>query len=256
MSVITIENAAPHVVLVTFRRPEARNSINGSVAKALDAIVKQVESDPDIWVAILTGEGVAFSAGADLKEVAAGRLDDLYTPDGEFAGFVKHARSKLWIAAVEGFALAGGCELALACDLIVAAEGAVFSLPEVTRGMVAAAGGIYRLARVIPRNIAIEIIATGDRLTAERATQLGMVNRLVPNGEAVTAALSLADRITANAPIAVRESVNVARSAFDLNDDALFQMGLAAQERVKQTEDFKEGPVAFIEKRPARWAGR
>jgi enoyl-CoA hydratase len=257
MDVVTVENAAPHIVLVTLRRPDARNSINGAVTQALDRAVKQIEADPQIWIAVLTGEGgTAFCAGADLKDVAAGRMDDLYTADGQFAGFVKHPRNKLWIAAVEGFAMAGGCEIALACDMIVASEEAIFSLPEVTRGLVAAAGGIYRLARAIPRNIAIEMVATGSRFSGARAAELGMVNRAVPKGKAVLEALSLAGQIAQNAPIAVRESVSVTRCAFDLDDDTLFQMGLKAQERVMQTEDFKEGPRAFIEKRSPHWQGK
>lgn len=223
MDVLTIETAAPHIALVTLRRPQARNAVNGAVARALDRAVKQIEADQDLWMAVLTGEGgTAFCAGADLKEVAAGRMDDLYTLDGQFAGFVKHPRGKLWIAAVEGFAMAGGCEIALACDMIVASEEAVFSLPEVTRGLVAAAGGIYRLARAIPRNIAMEMVATGNLLSGTRAAELGLVNRVVPKGAAVVEALSLAGKIAQNAPIAVRESISVARQAFDHDDDTLF----------------------------------
>ncbi|HJS09782.1 enoyl-CoA hydratase-related protein [Sphingopyxis sp.] len=248
---------APHVALVTIRRAEARNSVNAAVAAGLDRAVKQVESDPDIWVAILTGEGgVAFSAGADLKEVSAGNMQGLYTADGQFAGFVKHPRDKVWIAAVEGFALAGGFEIALACDLIVSADHSVFALPEVTRGLVAAAGGVYRLVRALPRAVALELIATGDRLPASRAAELGLVNRVVPKGEAVAEATALGVRIAGNAPIAVRESLGVARSALDLDDDALFSRGLEAQSRVMLTEDFKEGPRAFIGKRAPNWVGR
>lgn len=257
MDAVTLEIAAPHIALVTIQRPEARNSVNGPVALQLDQAVKTIEADPDIWAAVLTGAGgVAFSAGADLKEVSAGRMDDLYTPDGAFAGFVKHRRQKIWIAGVEGFALAGGFELALSCDLIVAAEQSVFSLPEVTRGLIAAAGGAYRLVRVLPRAIAFELIATGDRLSAVRAGELGLVNRVVPQGQAVGEAVALAERICANAPVAVRESLGVARQAYDLDDDALFALGLEAQGRVMKTEDFAEGPRAFIEKRPAVWKGR
>lgn len=257
MQPVTIEIAAPHVALVTIQRPEARNSVNGPVAAALDRAVKTVEQDADIWAAVLTGAGgVAFCAGADLKEVSAGRMDDLYTPDGAFAGFVKHPREKVWIAAVEGFAMAGGCEIALACDLIVASETSVFALPEVTRGLVAAAGGIYRAVRALPRAIALELIATGDRLPATRAAHFGMVNRVTPPGAALAEALVLAQRICANAPIAVRESLKVARQAFDLDDDALFALGLKAQDRVMTTEDFAEGPRAFIEKRAPVWKGR
>ena len=256
MEAVTFEMAAPHVALVTIQRPEARNSVNGAVATGLDRLVKVIEADPDIWAAILTGAGgVAFCAGADLKVVSAGRMDELYTPDGAFAGFVKHPRQKLWIAAVEGFAMAGGCEIALACDLIVAAEQSVFALPEVSRGLIAAAGGVYRLVRALPRAIALELLATGDRLPARRAAEFGLINRVAPQGQAIAEAIALATRVCANAPIAVRESLQVARQAFDLDDDALFALGLAAQERVMKTEDFAEGPRAFIEKRPAVWKG-
>src|SRR6202790_305801 len=185
MNSVTVEIAAPHVALVTIRRPEARNSVNGAVAAGLDSAVKRIEADPDIWVAILSGEGgVAFCAGADLKEVSAGRMQELFTADGQFAGFVKHPRSKLWIAAVEGFAMAGGFEIALSCDMIIASENSVFSLPEVTRGLIAAAGGVYRLPRAIPRALAFELIATGDRISAARAAELGFLNKVAPTGEA------------------------------------------------------------------------
>ena len=257
MEAVTVEIIAPHVALVTIRRPDARNSVNGAVATGLDQAVKQIEADPDIWAAVLTGEGgVAFSAGADLKEVSTGRIATLHTPDGQFAGFVKHPRTKVWVAAVEGFALAGGCELALACDMIVVSENSVFALPEVTRGLVAAAGGVYRMVRALPRAIALELIATGDRLSASRAAEFGLVNRVTPQGQAVTEAIALAERICANAPIAVRESLGVARRAYDMDDDALYALGLEAQDRVMTTEDFQEGPRAFVEKRLPRWVGR
>ena len=257
MNSVTVEIAAPHVALVTIRRPEARNSVNGAVAAGLDRAVKQIEADPDIWVAILSGEGgVAFCAGADLKEVSAGRMQELFTADGQFAGFVKHPRSKLWIAAVEGFAMAGGFEIALSCDMIIASENSVFSLPEVTRGLIAAAGGLYRLVRSMPRALALELLATGDRLTAARAAEFGLVNHVTVPGGAIAEALALARKITANAPIAVRESMQVARRAFDMDDDQLFALGLEAQKRIVTTEDFAEGPRAFIEKRSPNWKGR
>lgn len=257
MNVVTVEIAAPHVALVTIRRPEARNSVNGAVAQALDRAVKQIEADPEIRVAVLTGEGgVAFCAGADLKEVSAGRMQDLYTPDGQFAGFVKHPRSKVWIAAVEGFAMAGGCEIALTCDMIVASEKSTFALPEVMRGLIAAAGGVYRIVRALPRAIALELLATGDRLPARRAAEFGLVNGVTPDGQAVSEAIALAERIAANAPVAVRETMGIARQAYDKDDDSLFQLGLEAQDRVMKTEDFAEGPLAFIEKRAPQWQGR
>jgi enoyl-CoA hydratase/carnithine racemase len=255
--VVTVETVAPHVALVTIRRPEVRNSIDGAVALALDRAVKRVEADGEIRAAVLTGEGgVAFCSGADLKQVSAGRMQDLYTPDGAFAGFVTHPRAKPWIAAVEGFALAGGCEIALACDMIVASENSSFALPEVMRGLIAAAGGAYRIIRALPRAIALELLATGDRLPARRAAELGLVNRLTPQGQAVAEAVALAGRIAANAPIAVRESLQIARRAYDLDDAALFALALEAQDRVFRTEDFAEGPRAFLEKRPPVWKGR
>lgn len=257
MSDILFEIARPHVALVTINRPEARNAVNSAVATQLDAAVKRVEADPDIWAAVLTGAGgVAFCAGADLRRVSEGGMDGLYTPDGAFAGFVKHRRDKAWIAAVEGFAVAGGCELALSCDMIVASEQSTFALPEVKRGLVAAAGGVYRLPRAVPRAIAMELIATGDRITARRAAELGLINYVTETSGAVEGALALAERICVNAPIAVRESLKVARAALDHDDDTLFQMGLEAQEVIKLTEDFQEGPRAFLEKRAPEWLGR
>lgn len=257
MSDILFEIARPHVALVTINRPEARNAVNSAVATQLDAAVKRVEADPDIWAAVLTGAGgVAFCAGADLRQVSEGGMDGLYTPDGAFAGFVKHRRDKAWIAAVEGFAVAGGCELALSCDMIVASEQSTFALPEVKRGLVAAAGGVYRLPRAVPRAIAVELIATGDRITARRAAELGLINHVTETSGAVEGALALAERICVNAPIAVRESLKVARAALDHDDDTLFQMGLEAQEVIKLTEDFQEGPRAFLEKRAPNWLGR
>lgn len=257
MEAVTLEIVRPHIALVTINRPEARNAVNSAVAAGLDAAVKKVEGDPDIWAAILTGAGgVAFCAGADLKEVSAGNIDSLFTADGQFAGFVRHPRDKVWIAAVEGFAMAGGFEIALSCDMIVAAEQSVFALPEVMRGLIAAAGGAYRLPRALPRALAFELLATGDRLPAARALELGLVNRVTAPGEAVSGAVSLAERICGNAPIAVRESLKVARLALEYSDEELFALGLRAQEVVKTTEDFQEGPRAFIEKRAPNWVGR
>lgn len=254
---VQAERLSAHVIRVTLNRPDARNAINGDVARALDYLVKLVEADPDIRVAILTGAGAAvFCAGADLKEIAAGRVDDLKTADGGFAGFVHAQREKVWIAALNGLALAGGCELALACDLIVATEEVEFALPEVTRGLMALAGGLYRLPRALPRAIALELIATGDRLSAERALHFGMINKLVPADQLQTAALALAERICGNAPVAVRESLAIAKRSHELSDDALIALGQSARERLVLTDDFKEGPRAFIERRAPRWTGR
>ena len=245
-----------HVALVELCRPEVRNAVNSELARQLEEAVEATEQSANVRVVVLAGQGDMFCSGADLKIVSAGGLDTLFTGKGGFAGFNHAVRSKPWIAAVNGFAVAGGCEMALACDLIVAAEDAAFALPEVARGLIASAGGLYRLPRAIPRNVAIELIATGGRLPAVRAHALGMVNRLAPAKEAVPAALALAAEITANAPIAVQESLTVARLAFDQDERDLRRLGDEAQQRVMSTDDFQEGPRAFVEKRPARWNGR
>lgn len=253
---VTLERRADHVAMVTLNRPEARNAVNGEVAQALDRIVAETEADPDIWVVVLRGAGGIFCAGADLKEVAAGRGNLLSTERGGFAGFVYAERQKPWIAAVTGKALAGGCELALACDMIVAGEDSAFGLPEVLRSLIAAAGGLYRLPRALPRNVAIEMILTAEQLPARRAHDFGMVNRLVAPNQVDAEALALAAQICRNAPVAVRESLKVARSAQDLTEAELRALTAECRGRVWATEDFKEGPRAFIEKRPPRWQGR
>jgi enoyl-CoA hydratase/carnithine racemase len=254
---VLFETVAPHVALVTLNRPEARNAVNGDVARGLDAAVARVEAEDDIWLAILTGAGPhAFCAGADLKEVAAGRGAALYTERGGFGGFVRAPRTKPWIAAAQGHALAGGLELLLACDMAVAAEGATLGLPEVKRSLVAAAGGVFRLPRYLPRAIAFEMIATGEPIPAARAAALGLVNAAVPAERVMEAALALAARITVNAPIAVRESLAIARRALELDDNALWELSGTASRAIRETEDFQEGPRAFIEKRAPRWVGR
>jgi enoyl-CoA hydratase/carnithine racemase len=177
---VRFEIVEPHIALVTLDRPEARNAVNGDVARGLEAAVERVEQDDELRVAVLTGAGPVFCAGADLKEVSAGRGAALATERGGFAGFVRTARTKLWIAAAQGHALAGGLELLLSCDLAVVAETATFGLPEVKRSLVAGAGGVFRLPRALPRAIALEIIATGDPITAARAGQFGLVNQVVP----------------------------------------------------------------------------
>jgi enoyl-CoA hydratase/carnithine racemase len=254
---VLFEVVEPHIALVTINRPEARNAVNGAVASALEAAVERVEADPDLWVAILTGAGPhAFCAGADLKEVSAGRGSTLSTAKGGFGGFVRAIRSKLWIAAAQGHALAGGLELLLACDLAVVAETANFGLPEVKRSLVAGAGGVFRLPRALPKAVALEMIATGEPIPAARAAQFGLVNAVVPASEVIAAALALARRVTVNAPIAVREALGVARQAYDRTEAELWEISGTASRRVIATEDFKEGPRAFVEKRPPNWVGR
>lgn len=246
----------PHIALVTLNRPEARNAVNGAVAAGLEQAVERTESDPDTWVTILTGHGPVFCAGADLKEVSAGNGAALSTAKGGFGGFVRAKRGKPWIAAAQGHALAGGLELLLACDLAVAADTADFGLPEVKRSLVAGAGGVFRLPRALPKAVALEMITTGDPIPASRAAHFGLVNIVVPASLVLTTALTLARRITVNAPIAVRESLGVARQAYDGTEADLWEISGAASQRVRQTEDFKEGPRAFVEKRAPNWIGR
>lgn len=244
------------IALITIRRPEARNAVNGDVARGMEAALDNLENDDDVWIGIVTGEGPVFSAGADLKAIAAGQAGDLQTERGGFGGIAHRDRTKPVIAAVDGPALAGGCEIALSCDLIVASTNAAFGLPEVKRSLAAAAGGLFRLPRALPPKVAMEIVLTGDPITAERAHALGMVNELVAPGEAVQAARALAERIAVNAPLAVRASRKVVLAAATEDDETLWKMSGRAMASLAATEDFAEGPRAFIEKRPPVWRGK
>jgi enoyl-CoA hydratase len=244
------------VAVITIRRPEARNAVNGEVARGIESAIDQLEADPDGWVGILTGEGSVFSAGADLKAVAAGQISELVTKRGGFAGIARRERSKPLIAAVDGPALAGGTEIVLSCDLVVASTAASFGIPEVKRSLVAAAGGLFRLPRALPPAIAMEAALTGDPITAQRAHHFGLVNELVAPGTALAAARTLADRIVANAPAAVRASRRVMLASLSNNDEPLWELTQQEMIAVSKTEDFAEGPRAFIEKRPPVWRGR
>jgi enoyl-CoA hydratase/carnithine racemase len=256
-AVVLSQRLDGHVALVTLNRPEVRNAVNGDLARALEAVVLELEADEQVWAVVLTGAGPGvFCAGADLKEVSAGRGEQLFTARGGFAGFVYAQRRKPWIAAVNGKALAGGCEIVLACDLVVASDDAAFGLPEVTRGLIAAAGGLIRLPRALPRHLALELAMTGDPIDVQRAERHGLVNRVVPSAQVVDEAVALARRINRNAPVAVRESLQIARVAAELSEADARALTLAARERVMRSEDYKEGPRAFVEKREPRWTGR
>ena len=244
------------VAVLTINRPEARNAVNGEVASGLEAAIDRFEEDPDTWVAVLTGAGPVFSAGADLKAIASGNAAALNTSRGGFAGIARRERTKPIIAAVNGPALAGGCEIVLSCDMVVASTDARFGVPEVKRSLVAGAGGLFRLPRALPTNIAMELVLTGDPIEAQRAYDLGFVNQLVESGQAVEAAVALAERICVNAPVAVRESRTVVLQGAMADDDTAWRLTNEAFARVVQTEDFSEGPKAFIEKRAPEWKGR
>ena len=256
-SVVLYEVVDSHIAVVTLNRPEVRNAVNGAVAQALELAVKRVESDPDIRVAILASSlATVFCAGADLAEVAAGNRAGLRTSDGGFAGFVNAKRTKPWIAAVRGAAFAGGCEIAIACDMIVASEDARFGVPEVKRGLLAGAGGLHRLPQILPRNIAIEMIATGRPIDAQRAHLHGLVNQVAPLGSTLDAALELAREIAGNAPLSVAGSLEVVQRVFEIDEEELLALTAQVSARVASSEDSREGPRAFLEKRPARWTGR
>ena len=245
-----------HVALITLNRPEARNAVNGDVANGIEQALDDYEADDSLWVAILSGRGTVFCAGADLKEIAAGNVEKLRTERGGFAGLVQRSRTKPLIAAVNGAAVAGGLELVLACDLAIAAETAVFGLPEVKRSLVAAAGGVFRLPQAIGKSMAMEMILTGDTIDATRAVALGLINKAVDGESLLDEARALAGRIAAAAPLAVQTSRKVAERAFLDDDDTLWRASFDASRAIMQTEDFAEGPRAFIEKRAAVWKAK
>ncbi|RBM21785.1 enoyl-CoA hydratase [Prauserella sp. PE36] len=243
-----------HVLIITINRPQARNAINAAVTGAVSAALDQLEVREDLLCGILTGAGGTFCAGMDLKAFLRG--ESVVIPGLGLAGMTERRLRKPVIAAVEGYALAGGCELALACDLIVAADDARFGIPEVKRGLVAAAGGLLRLPLRMPYQLAMEHALTGDPIEAEAAYHQGLVNRLVAPGQAVTEALALARRINANAPVAVRVSKEVISRCLDWTTDEAFREQEALVRPVFDSEDAREGARAFAEKRAPVWRGK
>ncbi len=242
------------VLIITLNRPAARNAVNPAVAHGVAAALDALDSRDDLVVGVLTGAGGTFSADMDLKAFLAGESPGL--PGRGFAGFTQAPPAKPLIAAVEGYALAGGCEMALACDLVVAARDAKFGLPEVTRGLVAAAGGLLRLPRRIPYAVAMEYALTGGFLDATRAYELGLVNRLTSPGSAATGALELARAIAANAPLAVRATKRVVVESAGWSPDEAWERQRSIVDHIFVSEDAKEGARAFAEKRPPNWQGR
>jgi enoyl-CoA hydratase len=261
MSEIVTFEPRHRVGIITLNRPEARNAVNGAVAAGLEAAIDQLEVDDAIWVGILTAntegqERPVFCAGADLKAISSGDAASLGTERGGFAGFVYRDRKKPIIAAVDGLATAGGCEIVLAADLVVATTRSAFGLAEAKRNLIAGAGGLFRLPRAIGQAAAMEAILTGEPIPAERAHALGLLSRLVEPGEALDEALRLADQITACAPLAVWESRAIVRAAATEGDDELIRRTNDAFRRIMGSEDTKEGLEAFIGKRTPNWQGR
>jgi crotonobetainyl-CoA hydratase len=245
-----------HVMVITINRPEVMNAINAAATKDIADALETAETDPEVRAVVITGAGDrAFSAGADLKALARG---ETFFPDGYerfgFAGYVNHFISKPTIAAVNGFALGGGTEITLASDLAVAAETATFGLPEVKRGILAGAGGAFRLPQQVPWKVGLEMLLTGDPIDAQSAVRYGLVNRVVPAAAVLDSALELAARIAGNAPLSVQSSKRIAYNAGDgAVDGDRWAVNAREIARVMASDDAKEGPRAFAEKRQPVW---
>ena len=250
---VTLE-VVDHVAVITINRPQVRNAIDLPTSEAIAATLDEAEDRSDIRSIVLTGAGETFCAGMDLKAFAKTGERPVTASRGGF-GIVESPPSKPIMAAVEGKALGGGFEIALACDLIVAAETSAFGLPEVSRGLMASAGGVLRLPQRIPKNIAMEMLFTGAAITAARAAELGLVNEVVPSGTALSAAVALARRIGKNAPLAVMAVKRVANLSRDWTADIAFEHQRPFADAVRQSKDAAEGAQAFVEKREPQWSG-
>jgi enoyl-CoA hydratase len=242
------------VLVITINRPEQRNAVNAAVAEGIGTALDELDADDGLAIGIITGAGKGFCAGMDLKSFVTGERP--WYADRGFAGITQRSATKPLIAAVEGFAVAGGLEVAIACDLIVAAKGAKLGIPEVKRSLVAAGGGLLRLPRLLPRAVAFEMALTGDPILAERAYELGMVNRLAEPGEALDVALELAAAITPNGPLGLAGSKRILNESLDWPDAEFFERQQAISGPIFDSEDAREGATAFAEKRAPVWKGR
>jgi enoyl-CoA hydratase len=242
------------ISLITLNRPDARNAVNLALAEGIAAALDELDGDDALSVGVLTGAGKGFCAGMDLKAFVSGERPSV--ADRGFAGIVRRGPAKPLIAAIEGFAVAGGLEVALACDLIVAARGAKLGIPEVKRSLVAAGGALLRLPRRLPYHVAMELALTGEPIAAERAAELGLVNRLAEPGAAVDEALCLAGEIAANAPLALVASKRILQEQWDWSSAEMWDAQSAISDPVFRSEDAREGATAFAEKRSPVWRGR
>jgi len=253
--VVTTEKKG-NLLIIRLNRPQARNAVNGDLAKGVEAAIDELENNDALTAAVLAANGPVFCAGADLKVIASGKDGELATERGGFGGLVRRKRSKPLVAAVHSSAFAGGFELVIACDMVVAAEGIQFGLPEVKRSLVALAGGLVELPALIGEKLAYEIALTGDPVAAERLYQVGFINRLVPADRVIDEAIRLATAICDNGPLAVRASKRIIAEGRDVATDARWKMANEIGYPVFKTDDAKEGARAFIEKRKPVWKGR
>ena len=242
------------VFVITLNRPEVRNAVNGALAQGIGTALDELDADDSLSVGVLTGAGGFFCAGMDLGAFVKG--ESPYYGDRGFAGITQRASRKPLIAAIEGFAVAGGLEVALACDLIVAADGAKLGIPEAKRSLVAAGGALLRLPRRMPYHAVMELALTGDPLPAERFRELGVVNRVAAPGAALDVALELAEAIARNGPLALAASKRILQEQFDWSSEEMWEKQGAIAGPVMASEDAKEGASAFKEKREPRWQGR
>jgi enoyl-CoA hydratase len=242
------------VLVVTINRPDERNAVNAAVAVGIAAALDELDQNTELSIGVITGAGKGFCAGMDLKAFVTG--ESPYVPGRGFAGMTQRASDKPLIAAIEGFAVAGGLEVALSCDLIVASRGARLGIPEVKRSLFAAGGGLLRLPRALPRNVAMELALTGDPISAERAYELGLVNRLAEPGAALDTALELAEVIAQNGPLGLAATKRILTESVDWPESEFFERQSAFSQVVMGSEDAREGAIAFAEKRPPVWKGR
>lgn len=242
------------VMVITLNRPDAMNAVNQELAQALAAAVDEMDANPDVSVGVLTGNGRGFCAGMDLKAFVQGSFPSI--PGRGFGGITEQPPKKPLIAAVEGFALAGGCELALACDLIVASEGAKFGIPEAGVGLFAAAGGLLRLPRVLPQAVAMRMALTAQPILAEEAHGYGMVTEVTPKGEAVHKAIELAEQIAKNAPLSLMASKEIIREMQGRTEEEFWAFQKQHYDVIFSSEDGKEGATAFAERREPNWQGK
>lgn len=242
------------ILIITINRPKVRNAVNRAVALGIAAALDELDNNPAISVGILTGAGGTFCSGMDLKAFVTGERPEI---EGRgLVGLTEAPPQKPLIAAVEGFALAGGCEIVLACDLVVAANDATFGIPEVTRGLVAGSGGLIRLPQKIPAQIALEYALTGERFSAADARSWGLVNRICTPGQALAGALELARAILRNGPLGVQMTKRIINEARSWPADEVWDRQRGLVESVLATDDAREGALAFADKRPPQWRGR